>query len=287
MTSSGSTCCFTCWPAAAAHNSGKQFTPKPIKTLCVNVHVRPIKYMLCKYSNCPYWYEHKFHPFIFIYIFLYYSCIKYFIVVSLYNIWHRLCKCCLALDEKGPSFCFYDKNQHHLCRLCRDLLMEAVPVTRVDFTSVLPRFLSLYILSFLNPMDLCSAAQVCWHWRILAEQVRDYHVDNLWPSIVQWLSPGVWLPLFRFARTVCGSVAASEGAGSSHTRQARRSLEPGKAITPPAWPAWTGWRQGRLPAPTVPLTRSVLDRPKRQRKGRKREESGTWSVRNCRRRKVS
>lgn len=57
--------------------------------------------------------------------------------------------------------------------------MEAVPVTRVDFTSVLPRFLSLYVLSFLSPRDLCSAAQVCWYWRILAEQVRDDHGDNL------------------------------------------------------------------------------------------------------------
>lgn len=57
-------------------------------------------------------------------------------------------------------------------RLCRDLLLEAVPPTRLDFTAVLPRFLSLYILSFLSPRDLCSAAQVCWHWRVLAEQVR-------------------------------------------------------------------------------------------------------------------
>ncbi|KAM8722591.1 epithelial cell-transforming sequence 2 oncogene-like isoform 1-T3 [Acanthopagrus schlegelii] len=59
-------------------------------------------------------------------------------------------------------------------RHCRDLLMETVPVTRVDFTVVLPRFLSLYVMSFLTPRDLCAAAQVSWHWRILAEQ------DCLW-----------------------------------------------------------------------------------------------------------
>uniref|UniRef100_A0A4W6E392 Coiled-coil domain containing 28A n=1 Tax=Lates calcarifer TaxID=8187 RepID=A0A4W6E392_LATCA len=57
-----------------------------------------------------------------------------------------------------------------LNRYCSDLLIETVPVTRVDFTAVLPRFLSLYVMSFLSPRDLCTAAQVSWHWRVLAEQ---------------------------------------------------------------------------------------------------------------------
>ncbi|XP_018516508.1 epithelial cell-transforming sequence 2 oncogene-like [Lates calcarifer] len=55
-------------------------------------------------------------------------------------------------------------------KYCSDLLIETVPVTRVDFTAVLPRFLSLYVMSFLSPRDLCTAAQVSWHWRVLAEQ---------------------------------------------------------------------------------------------------------------------
>uniref|UniRef100_A0A673BZL6 F-box domain-containing protein n=1 Tax=Sphaeramia orbicularis TaxID=375764 RepID=A0A673BZL6_9TELE len=55
----------------------------------------------------------------------------------------------------------------YLYRYCRDVLIETVPVTQVDFTVVLPRFLSLYVLSFLSPIDLCSAAQVCWNWRVL------------------------------------------------------------------------------------------------------------------------
>ncbi|XP_044044502.1 epithelial cell-transforming sequence 2 oncogene-like [Siniperca chuatsi] len=59
-------------------------------------------------------------------------------------------------------------------KYCRDLLIESVPVTQVDFTAVLPRFLSLYVMSFLSPCDLCSTAQVSWHWRVLAEQ------DCLW-----------------------------------------------------------------------------------------------------------
>ncbi|KAJ0062478.1 hypothetical protein NL108_013687, partial [Boleophthalmus pectinirostris] len=71
-------------------------------------------------------------------------------------------------------------------KYCRDLLIETVPVTRVDFTTVLPRFLSLYILSFLSPRDLCSAAQVSWSWRILSEQ------DCLWAS--RCIDRGWFLP---------------------------------------------------------------------------------------------
>ncbi|XP_049426261.1 epithelial cell-transforming sequence 2 oncogene-like isoform X2 [Epinephelus fuscoguttatus] len=71
-------------------------------------------------------------------------------------------------------------------KCCRDLLIETVPVTQVDFTSVLPRFLSLYVMSFLSPRDLCSAAQVNWHWRILAEQ------DCLWAS--RCIARGWFLP---------------------------------------------------------------------------------------------
>lgn len=57
-------------------------------------------------------------------------------------------------------------------RFVQERLLETVPIKHKDFTSVLPRCLSLYILSFLNPMELCKAAQVSWHWRSLAEQVN-------------------------------------------------------------------------------------------------------------------
>ncbi|XP_075056767.1 epithelial cell-transforming sequence 2 oncogene-like [Mixophyes fleayi] len=55
-----------------------------------------------------------------------------------------------------------------------DCFTEEVPVVKLDFTTVMPRFLSLYILSFLNPHDLCSVGQVSWHWKFLSEQ------DCLW-----------------------------------------------------------------------------------------------------------
>lgn len=60
----------------------------------------------------------------------------------------------------------------HYSRFTSDCLSEAVPITRLDFTTALPRFLSLYIMSFLSPRDICAAAQVSWHWRFLAEQVN-------------------------------------------------------------------------------------------------------------------
>ncbi|CAG5934273.1 unnamed protein product [Menidia menidia] len=59
-------------------------------------------------------------------------------------------------------------------KYCRDLLTGTVPVTRADFAVLLPRFLTLYVMSHLSPLDLCRAAQVSWQWRVLAEQ------DCLW-----------------------------------------------------------------------------------------------------------
>lgn len=96
--------------------------------------------------------------------------------------------------------------------------METVPVTEADFTSVLPRFLSLYVLSFLSPRDLCSAAQVSWHWRVLAEQVRGevFAVSCSLRLLHSDILRSLHLPP---PRTVSGLAAASQEAGSFHTLQ--------------------------------------------------------------------
>uniref|UniRef100_A0A452IS83 Uncharacterized protein n=1 Tax=Gopherus agassizii TaxID=38772 RepID=A0A452IS83_9SAUR len=63
---------------------------------------------------------------------------------------------------------------------------ERIPVSKVDFTRVLPRFISLHIFSFLSPRELCAAAQVSWHWKFITEQ------DCLWvPKCVKfgWFLP--------------------------------------------------------------------------------------------------
>ncbi|KAM9060665.1 LOW QUALITY PROTEIN: epithelial cell-transforming sequence 2 oncogene-like [Megaptera novaeangliae] len=79
-------------------------------------------------------------------------------------------------------------------RVVQDWFSERMQVAKVDF---LPHFISLYIFSFLNPKDLCTAAQVSWPWKFLTEQ------DCLWmPKCMKfgWFLPymptdneyGVW-----------------------------------------------------------------------------------------------
>ncbi|XP_017908761.1 PREDICTED: epithelial cell-transforming sequence 2 oncogene-like [Capra hircus] len=71
-------------------------------------------------------------------------------------------------------------------RLIQDWFSERMQVAKVDFSTVLPRFISLYIFSFLNPKDLCAAAQVSWPWKFLTEQ------DCLWmPKCIKfgWFLP--------------------------------------------------------------------------------------------------
>uniref|UniRef100_A0A8C3TVL1 F-box protein 16 n=1 Tax=Catharus ustulatus TaxID=91951 RepID=A0A8C3TVL1_CATUS len=59
-------------------------------------------------------------------------------------------------------------------KFCAKQLQARVPVEAVDFTMRLPRVLSLYIFSFLDPRSLCRCAQVSWHWKYLSE------LDQLW-----------------------------------------------------------------------------------------------------------
>ncbi|XP_030626791.1 F-box only protein 16 [Chanos chanos] len=56
----------------------------------------------------------------------------------------------------------------------RQTLCSQVPEEALDFITVLPRVISLYIFSFLDPRSLCRCAQVNWHWKTLAE------LDQLW-----------------------------------------------------------------------------------------------------------
>ncbi|KAM7135484.1 epithelial cell-transforming sequence 2 oncogene-like isoform 4-T6 [Molossus nigricans] len=71
-------------------------------------------------------------------------------------------------------------------RFVQDQFSERMQVAKVDFSTVLPRFISLYIFSFLSPKDLCAAAQVSWPWKFLTEQ------DCLWmPKCIKfgWFLP--------------------------------------------------------------------------------------------------
>uniref|UniRef100_A0A8C3TD62 F-box protein 16 n=1 Tax=Chelydra serpentina TaxID=8475 RepID=A0A8C3TD62_CHESE len=59
-------------------------------------------------------------------------------------------------------------------KFCSKQLQDRVPVEALDFTTKLPRVLSLYVFSFLDPRSLCRCAQVSWHWKYLTE------LDQLW-----------------------------------------------------------------------------------------------------------
>ncbi|XP_068136159.1 F-box only protein 16 isoform X5 [Hyperolius riggenbachi] len=59
-------------------------------------------------------------------------------------------------------------------RFCSNHLQGKAPRDALDFTTVLPRVLSLYLFSFLDPRSLCRCAQVSWHWKTLTE------LDQLW-----------------------------------------------------------------------------------------------------------
>ncbi|XP_031459715.1 F-box only protein 16 isoform X2 [Phasianus colchicus] len=70
-------------------------------------------------------------------------------------------------------------DQLELCSLslqkfCAKQLQDRIPIEALDFTMKLPRVLSLYIFSFLDPRSLCRCAQVSWHWKNLSE------LDQLW-----------------------------------------------------------------------------------------------------------
>ena len=63
---------------------------------------------------------------------------------------------------------------------------KQLPILHLDFTTVLPQFISTYIFSFLDPRSLCRAAQVSWHWKFVCEQ------DVIWmPKCLRY---GWYLP---------------------------------------------------------------------------------------------
>lgn len=51
----------------------------------------------------------------------------------------------------------------------RHMMAKIEPHFQRDFISLLPKELALYVLSFLDPKDLCNAAKTCRYWRILGE----------------------------------------------------------------------------------------------------------------------
>ncbi|XP_074253486.1 epithelial cell-transforming sequence 2 oncogene-like isoform X1 [Saimiri boliviensis] len=94
----------------------------------------------------------------------------------------------LWTNKQRQEFLFeiFLRCTHSQLRFVQDWFSERKQLAKVDFSTVLPRFISLYIFSFLSPKDLCAAAQVSWAWKFLTEQ------DCLWmPKCVKfgWFLP--------------------------------------------------------------------------------------------------
>ncbi|XP_075859037.1 epithelial cell-transforming sequence 2 oncogene-like [Microcebus murinus] len=94
----------------------------------------------------------------------------------------------LWTDKQRQEFLFtiFLRCSKSQLRCVQDWFSERIHMAKVDFSTVLPRFISLYIFSFLSPKDLCAAAQVSWPWKFLTEQ------DCLWmPKCIRfgWFLP--------------------------------------------------------------------------------------------------
>ncbi|XP_041482195.1 F-box only protein 16-like [Lytechinus variegatus] len=129
----------------------------------------------------------------------------------------------------------------------KSLVKVQLPVERVDFTRVLPRALSLYIFSFLDPRSLCRTAQVCWYWRYLTE------LDQLWmpkalklgwyltftPSVYE---TGVWkrhyLENVRSLHYLPPKDAPKQKQVTTNG-QGNNENDPKKTVTPPRKTAWS------------------------------------------------
>ncbi|XP_011357634.1 F-box only protein 16 isoform X1 [Pteropus vampyrus] len=102
-------------------------------------------------------------------------------------------------------------------KFCCRKLQEKIPAEALDFTTTLPRVLSLYIFSFLDPRSLCRCAQVSWHWKNLTE------LDQLW-----------MLKCLRFNWYISFSPTPFEqGIWKKHYIQKVKELHVTKPKTPP------------------------------------------------------
>nr|XP_039258747.1 F-box only protein 16-like [Styela clava] len=63
---------------------------------------------------------------------------------------------------------FKSLSEKHLLAVHNEL-RQKFPEEKFDFTKRLPRVLSLYVFSFLDPRSLCRCSQVSWYWKYLTE----------------------------------------------------------------------------------------------------------------------
>ncbi|KAK0132951.1 F-box only protein 16 [Merluccius polli] len=89
------------------------------------------------------------------------------LLVKWFDKWSESQRKCVLQD-------FLSRSSVAQLRCVRSRLEQQIPLQAVDFTCMLPRVLSLFIFSYLDPRSLCRCAQVSWHWRGIVE------LDQLW-----------------------------------------------------------------------------------------------------------
>ncbi|KAM4633764.1 F-box only protein 16 [Polymixia lowei] len=119
-------------------------------------------------------------------------------------------------------------------RFLNQSVTRQLPLEAADFTCLLPRVLSLYLFSFLDPRSLCRCAQVSWRWKSIVE------LDQLWMT-----------KCLRLGWCISYSPTAFEQAvWKRHYIRTVQELRIGKPQKPPS-------RQQRLVAPEVTVISST------------------------------
>ncbi|ESN96696.1 hypothetical protein HELRODRAFT_138327, partial [Helobdella robusta] len=73
-----------------------------------------------------------------------------------------------------------------------------------DFVTIFPRYLSLYIFSFLDPKSLCRCSQVSWNWKTLSENERIWQMKCLQHA---WYLPTLNTPQQQQSHTLSTTCA--------------------------------------------------------------------------------
>ncbi|OXB60672.1 hypothetical protein ASZ78_001461 [Callipepla squamata] len=162
------------------------------------------------------------------------------------------------------------EDQLELCSLslqkfCAKQLLDRLPIEALDFTMKLPRALTLYIFSFLDPRSLCRCAQVSWHWKNLSE------LDQLWkPKCLRFgwylnftptlFERGIWkrhyIEMVKELHVTIqktpskdDSVVSEVQKGRSYTPEAKPSMPRKKTSKKKEMPPWRS--SDRCPTDTV------------------------------------
>lgn len=154
----------------------------------------------------------------------------------------------------------------------RFLLSLIEPQLQRDFISLLPKELSLYVLSFLDPKDLLKAAQTCRYWRVLCEDNLLWREKCKEEGLLEDHETIVDLFRKRIAKRRKTVMAPSRGNHSNGSSGSSCSSHSPHAVSIPFTPSEYklgylrqksiefNWRYGKFPSDTEPISCPNLGR---------------------------